>query len=258
MNRDTVRQIAVWVGLVATLVVNALANALPINNRLTGDIANQYKGQNYWLPAGYVFAIWGLIYLGLLAYAVYQTLPAQRENPRLRLIGWPFVISCAANIIWLLLFHFNQFALSMVAMLALLVALVIIYLVLGRGQIQVPAGERWLVRLPFSIYLGWITVATVANAAHVLVHQGWTGQPLGPLPWLIIMFLIALVLAGLMMVTRRDLPYLLVLLWAFIGIAVNYTQVTGVLISAIVAAVAVGVMAVLTAARSLWEGKVYA
>jgi hypothetical protein len=258
MDRDTVRQIAVWVGVVATIVVNALANALPINNQATGDIANQFKGQNYWLPAGYVFAIWGLIYLGLMAYAVYQSLPSQRENPRLRLIGWPFVVSCVANIVWLLLFHYNQFVLSMVAMVVILAALIVIYLSLGIGRSAVTPGERWTVRLTFSIYLGWITVATVANAAHVLVSLGWTGGFLGSLPWLILMFLVALALAAAMAVQRRDLAYQLVLLWAFIGIAVNYSNVTGVVISAVLAAVAVGVIAVLTGGRALWQGKTYA
>ncbi len=256
MNRDAIRQIAVWVGVIATIVVNGLANALPINNQMTGDIANQYKGQNLWLPAGYVFSIWGLIYVGLIAYAIYQSLPRQRENPRLRRIGWPFVISCAANIIWLLFFHYNQFPLSMVAMLVLLAALIAIYSLLGRNE-NVSTGERWAVRLPFSIYLGWITVATVANAAHVFVNAGWKGEPFGALAWLIIMYLVALALAALVALTRRDVAYLLVLVWAFIGIAVNYSSMTGVLISSIIASLLVAVLAVLIAARSLWQGKTY-
>ncbi len=260
MNRDTqdtIRQIAVWIAAVATIVVNALANALPINNQQTGDIANQFKGQNLWLPAGYVFAIWGLIYIGFLAYAVYQSLPSQRENPRLRAIGWPFVVSCAANIIWLLFFHYNQFPLSMVAMLVLLVALIGIYLLLRSGDPAISKGERWAVRLPFSIYLGWITVATVANAAHVLVAGGWTGQPLPALVWLIIMYVVALALAALMAFTRRDAAYLLVLAWAFIGIAVNYSAMIGVLIFSALAALAVLALTALVAARSAWQGKAY-
>jgi hypothetical protein len=265
MNRDTqdtIRQIAVWVATIATIVVNALANALPINNQLTGDIANQYKGTNLWLPAGYVFSIWGLIYVGLLAYSVYQSLPAQRENPRLRAIGWPYVIACAANIIWLLLFHYNQFGLSMLAMLALLAALIVVYLRLRRDtsseETGVSRGERWAVWTPFSIYLGWITVATVANAAHVLVDAGWTGEPLPALLWLIVMYVVALALATLMALTQRDVAYLLVLVWAFAGIAVNYSNMTGVLISSIAATLLVAALAVLVGARLLWQGKAYA
>jgi benzodiazapine receptor len=193
----------------------------------------------------------------LIAFAVYQTLPAQTENPRLRRIGWPFVVSCAANAIWLLLFHYNKFVLSMVAMVVLLASLISIYLLLGRSRNDLSAGERWAVRVPFSIYLGWITVATVANAAHVFVSEGWTGQPLGALPWLIIMYLVALVIAVLMASTRRDIAYLLVLLWAFIGIGVNYSAMAGVLISSIIASLAVAAVTVLIAARSMWQGRAY-
>ena len=257
MNRDTTRQIAVWIALIATIIVNGLSNGLPINNQTAADIANQYKGVNLWLPAGYVFSIWGLIYIGLLAYAIFQSLPSQRENPRLRRIGWPFVISCAANIIWLLLFHYNRFPLSMVAMLVLLAALIAIYVRLGRNKTNIPAGERWAVHVPFSIYLGWTTVATVANASHVLVDAGWNGEPLSALVWLIIMYVVAFGLAALVALTRRDIAYLLVLVWAFAGIAVNYSDMAAVVISSIAAALIVAVLALLIAARSLWRGKTY-
>jgi hypothetical protein len=257
-TRDTIRQIAVWVAAIATIVVNALANALPINNQPTGDIANQFKGVNFWLPAGYVFAIWGLIYVGFIAYAIFQSLPAQRANTRLRAIGWPFVVSCAANIIWLLLFHYNQFALSMVAMLVLLGALIMIYRKLRAGGAPVSRGERWMVWLLFSIYLGWITVATVANAAHVLVSAGWLGGPLPLVLWLVIMYIVALAIGALMAITQRDVPYLLVLVWAFIGIGVNYSNITAVVVSSAAAALAALVLAVLAGARTMWQGKAYA
>jgi hypothetical protein len=267
MNGDTVRQIAVWVAAIATIVVNALANALPINNQLTGDIANQFKGQNLWLPAGYVFAIWGLIYVGFIAYAIFQSLPAQKQNPRLRRIGWVFVVSCIANIVWLLLFHYNQFALSMIAMAILLLALIVIYMTLragaprgGESTVKWPVSraERLAVWLPFSIYLGWITVATVANAAHVLVADGWTGQPLPALLWLIIMYAVAVLIATLVAFSQRDVAFLAVLVWAFVGIAINYSNLTGVLIASIVAALIVAALAILVAARGAWKGKTYA
>lgn len=271
MNRDTIRQLAVWVAVILMIVVNGLAGSTTaLNRQLTGDVANRYLGRNLWLPAGYVFAIWGLIYVGIIAYAIYQSLPAQRENPRLRAIGWPFVVSCAANIIWLFFFQYSSnpdpngspngglLIASVVAMLVLLVALIVIYLQLRRGNPAVSKAERWTVRLPFSIYLGWITVATVANVSHALVALGWTGQPLPALLWLIIMFAVALAVAALMAFTRRDVAYLLVLVWAFVGIAVNYRDMTGVLISAIVAALAVAALTILVAARGAWRGKTYA
>ena len=272
-NRDILRQIAVWIAAVATILVNGLANALPINNQQTGDIANQYKGQNLWLPAGYVFAIWGLIYVGFIAYAIFQSLPSQRENPRLRRIGWIFVVSCLANIIWLLFFHYNQFAASMVAMAVLLVCLIAIYLALRAGQPRanefpsataapaagwpVSRGERWAVWAPFSIYLGWITVATIANAAHLLVSNGWVGGPLPAAVWLLIMYVVAIALASVVTVTQRDALFLLVLVWAFVGIALNYANLTLVLVFSLLAALIVLILAILAAARGIWPSKAY-
>ncbi len=103
MNNDRVRQILVVVAVLAMIAVNIMANALPINGQATGEISDRFDV--YFVPAGYVFSIWGLIYLGLLAYAVYQVLPAQAENPSLRNIGFLFVLSCVANIAWIFLWH---------------------------------------------------------------------------------------------------------------------------------------------------------
>lgn len=280
---DTIRQIAVWVAMVVTIIVNGLAgSSATLNGQVTGDVANRYGPAslrppqvnpdlvNLWLPAGYVFSIWGLIYIGLIAYAVFQSLPSQRTNPRLRAIGWPFVVSCVANILWLFFFQYSSnpdpavspntalLILSVIAMLVLLAALVWIYLALRAGNPSISRAEKWAVRLPFSIYLGWITVATVANISHVLVASGWTGQPLSAIVWLIVMFVVAVGLAGLMAITRRDVAYLLVLVWAFVGIAVNYSVMTAVLISAALAALVVLGLAVLVAARGAWQGKAYA
>lgn len=269
-TRDTIRQIAVWIAAVATIVVNGLAGgSTALNGQLTGDVANRYLGRNLWLPAGYVFSIWGLIYLGVFAYAIYQSLPSNRANPRLRAIGWPFVISCVANIAWLFFFQYSSnpdpngspdsalLIASVLAMLTLLAALITIYLRLRAGNPAAPRGERWAVWLLFSVYLGWITVATVANVSHVLVASGWTGQPLPSLVWLILMYLVALALAALMARTRRDVAYLLVLIWAFVGIAVQYSALTGVLITSALAALAVLALAALVAARRAWQGKAY-
>lgn len=271
MNRDTVRQIVVWIAIVVTIAFNGLAGgSTALNGQLTGDVANRYLGQNLWLPAGYVFSIWGLIYIGFIAYGIYQSLPSQRENPRLRAIAWPFVVSCVANILWLIFFQYSSnpdpaiapntglLIASVLAMLTLLVALIVIYLQLRPANVQVPRAERWAVRLVFSIYLGWITVATIANVSHVLVASGWTGSPLPAVLWLIIMYAVALVVAALMAFTQRDVAYLLVLVWAFVGIAVNYSNLTGVLIASIAAALIVAVLAILAAVRGAWPSKAYA
>lgn len=223
MNKDQLRQIAVIVFIAAMIVMNILANALPLNGQNTGEISDQF--QVYFVPAGYVFSIWFIIYVGLIAYAVYQALPAQRENPRLRAIGWPVVFSSLANIAWLFFWHYNLFVLTMIAMLLLLSLLVVVYLRLGIGKQVVSRGMKWAVHIPFSVYLGWISVATIANASDLLYYLGWNGAPLTPEIWAVIMLAAALIITTLMLLTRRDIAYALVIVWAAIGIAVKQVGV---------------------------------
>ncbi|MCJ7530439.1 MAG: tryptophan-rich sensory protein [Anaerolineales bacterium] len=221
MNRDTFRQVINLLAVVATIVVNGLANALPLNGQLTGEISDQFKV--YFVPAGYVFSIWGLIYVGLIAFGVYQMLPSQRENPRLRRIGYLFALSCLANIVWLFLWHYEFFIYTITIMVALLGLLIAIYLRLEIGRAQVPVKEKWLVDLPFSIYLGWITVATIANASDVLDYLKWSGWGIRPEVWAVIMLIAGVGIALAMSLTRGDIAYQLVIVWAFVGIAVKQT-----------------------------------
>ena len=220
MKRDTLRQIITVIGVVATIAINALANIVPFNGQQTGAISDRFA--IYFVPAGYVFSIWGLIYLGLIAFAVYQALPAQRENPRLRRIGGLFALASVANIVWIFLWHYEVFPATLAVMLVLLGSLIAIYLRLGTGRSPVSRAETWMVRVPFSVYLGWITVATVANATQLLYFLGWNGGAIGPEAWTVIMLAVAVGLAWLMAITRRDVVYLLVLVWAFIGIATKH------------------------------------
>lgn len=219
MNKDIIRQAAVIVAAVATLVINGLANALPLNGQTTGAISDSFDV--FFVPAGYVFSIWGVIYIGIIAYAVYQALPAQRENPRLRRIAWPFILASVANSAWIFFWHYELFALSLVAMLLLLGSLIHIYLRLGIGRSAAPTAEKWLVRLPFSIYLGWITVATIANVTILLDYLNWSGWGISPPVWTVIMLAVGVIVGLLMMGTRGDIAYVLVLVWAFIGIAIK-------------------------------------
>jgi benzodiazapine receptor len=220
MRKDIFRKLVVLLAVVATIVLNGLANALPLNGQMTGEISDRF--QVYFVPAGYVFSIWGLIYLALGAYAVYQALPAQRENPRLRRVGYLFVFSCLANIAWLFLWHYERFVWTVIAMLGLLLSLIAIYLRLGIGRTQVPPAERWLVHVPFSIYLGWITVATVANVTSLLDYVNWGGWGIQPAVWAVIMLVVGAAIASAVGLTRGDVAYMLVIVWAFVGIAVKH------------------------------------
>ena len=226
--KDTLRQISVILTILATISVNGLANALPINGQNTGEISDRFEV--YFVPAGYVFSIWGLIYLGLIAFAIFQALPSQRDNPRLRAAGWWVSLGGLANIAWIFLWHYEQFPLTLVAMLVLLATLIVTYLRLEIGRSAVSAAERWAVRLPFSIYLGWITVATVANVTSLLDFLQWDGFGIAPEIWMAIVLAAVLVIAALMNFTRRDVAYAAVILWALAGISVKHAAVPAVAI----------------------------
>ena len=212
------RQITNIFALGAVLTINALANILPINGVTTGEVSDLFP--SLFTPAGYVFSIWGLIYLLLVVFVVYQALPSQKDNPRLERLGYWFAISCAFNFTWLLAWHYGAIGLSQLLMLGLLGSLITCYSRLGIGKQEVSRTEALAVRLPFSVYLGWITVATVANTSITLLNYGVTGGWLAPF-WAVIAVAAAVGVGYLMLKNRADVAFNLVLVWAFIGIAVN-------------------------------------
>lgn len=210
-------QILVLVSVLATLFINGLASYLPLNGMTPGEISDQFEV--YFVPAGYVFSIWGVIYLGLIAFGIYQILPSQTDAEGLGGIRWLFIGTSIANILWLFLWHYAQFVWSIFVMLALLVLLILIYERLWQGRAMASKTERWVLHLPFQIYLGWITVATIANATAVLDFIGWSGWGISDALWAVVMLGIATLIGGMVIVRRRDPAYGLVLVWAFVGIA---------------------------------------
>lgn len=229
---ERAKSVVVIVALVATLVVNALASLLPLAGRSTGEISDLYPV--LFTPAGYVFSIWSLIYLGLIAFAVYQALPRQRNNPRLARIRWPFVLSCVFNIAWLFAWHYLLISLSIFLMLGLLGSLITIYERLGTGQVAVRRTEFWLARVAFSLYLGWITVATVANASVVFYDLGWRE---GEQAWTVVAIALATGIAATVMARRHDVVFVLVPVWALVGIAVANWGIPLVVNAALLAAI---------------------
>ncbi|MEN6570227.1 MAG: TspO/MBR family protein [Anaerolineaceae bacterium] len=246
MNKDAFRQIMVILATVVMITINALANILPFNGLTTGAVSDSFKV--FFVPAGYVFAIWGLIYLLLIGYTIYQALPAHREDATLRRIGWWYVLSAVVNSAWIFLWHYQQFPFTLVMMLVLLVSLIVIVLNLKPLDASGSTGEKLLLRLPFSVYLGWITVATIANVTDVLDFYHRNGFGIQPQTWVAIMLAVALVVAFLMMIARRDWAFLAVLVWAFIGIAVKFPSEAVVVLSSWVAAGISGVFLLV----SLW------
>jgi len=219
MSKDSLRQLVNILSVGLALAVNILASALPLNGQNTGEISDRF--QVYFVPAGYVFAIWGLIYIGWITFAIYQARPSQKENPRLRKLGYAFALSGVFNAAWLFCWHYNRFGLSVLVMLALLALLIVSYLRLDVGRTTVSAAEKWCLDIPFSVYLGWITVATVANVTDYLYFIKWDGFGIAPQVWAVIMLVVASLLGALITVLRRDSAFVFVLAWSFVGIAVK-------------------------------------
>jgi len=204
---------------VVMLIANGLATGLPLGGRTTGEISDSFPV--LFTPAGYVFSIWGIIYIGLIGFSIYQALPSQRNNPRLKKIGGWYILSNIFNTIWIFLWQYGYFTLTIFAMLGLLVSLIVIFLKLGISKKPLNQSENWLVNIPFSIYLGWISVATIANFSVALFNLGWSGGPISQEVWAVILISIGSLLGVIMALKEHQAAYAFVLVWAFLGISVK-------------------------------------
>ncbi len=219
MNKRLTLAILNIVTLIATITVNALANLLPINGQTTGGISDKFDV--LFTPAGYVFSIWGVIYLGLIAFVIYQILPAQRNSDLIDKVGIYFILSNLANVGWIFAWHYEIFFLSLVLMLTILYSLLKIYLNLDIDLVKVSSGARLSVFLPFSLYTGWISIATIANVTIFLESIGWNGFGLPDVFWFVIVMVTGIVVLSQVLAQRHDLVYGAVFIWAFTGIAVK-------------------------------------
>jgi hypothetical protein len=204
------------------ITANTLANTLPINGFTTGELSDMYP--NLFVPAGVTFSIWGLIYLLLLIFVVTQTVAAFSEKASKYLLSplasWAFALTCVLNSLWIITWHYQMVFLSVVVMLLFLATL--IYLVKRMDSERIENfWSRFAVKLPFSIYLGWISVATIANITALLVHWNWNGFGIPENIWTIIMIGAGTFLAATMMLKRADIFYALVVIWAFYGIIIK-------------------------------------
>ncbi len=220
MNRDILRQVSVILITIITLAVNGAATSLPLNNVTTQQLSDSYLVR--FVPAGYVFAVWGIIYIGFTMFSIWQALPANRENPRLRAIGWWYVVGSVANALWLVFWHYYMVEVTIVMMLTLLATLIYTVVVLNKQKASTLA-ESICVDLPFHIYIGWISVATVVNVTVLLNKLGFTDDALGLL-WAPILTFVAAALAVSQRWLRRDTAYGMVIAWALYGVGVKQTQ----------------------------------
>jgi benzodiazapine receptor len=208
---------------ILTVIVNSIAGSTTlIGGRDTATVSN--NNPTLITPAGYVFSIWGVIYILLGVFVVYQALPRERSSDYHKEIGWLFALSSLINIAWIFVWQFESLILSVVLIFALLFTLIAIYLRLNIGRSKVKNSERLAVHLSFSVYLGWITIASIADVAVTLTAYKWDGFGISPETWAIIVVAVALVITLLMLGLRRDIAYALVVIWALVGIDVNHSN----------------------------------
>ncbi|WP_017299725.1 TspO/MBR family protein [Nodosilinea nodulosa] len=231
----------------AAVVFNTLFNRFPPSGQNVGEIANTVLDGVLITPANYAFAIWGLIYLGLFAYAVYQFHPERRREGQIQRVNGLLIFACVVQTLWILLFTGQWFGWSVVAMGALLLALIGIYTTLNIGRERVSRQRRWLAHIPFSLYLGWISVATSVNVASALYASGWGGGGILSVTWTVAMLAVAALLAAVVIYQRRDVAFTLVFVWALVAIAVRQSSIPALRWTALAVA---GVLLVSLAAAS--------
>jgi hypothetical protein len=244
-----------WVNILAfalTVLVNGLAGSTTIlGGKFTAEISD--ANPTLITPAGYVFSIWGIIYVLLGVFAVFQALPDPEKDAIQRRIGWFFALSSVLNIAWLFLWQFEYLSLSVVLMFLLLASLIAIYLRLNVGKSAASLREKLAVHLPFSVYLGWITIASIANVAVTLVSVTWDGFGISPETWATLVVIVALLITLAVVVTRVDVAYGLVVIWALVGIAAEQSGNQNIVLiteaSAVIVAVSVGAMILVTRLR---------
>lgn len=229
-RKNLIVKILVIIAYFAMIGVNYLANALPIGGVNTGEASDMYP--NLFTPAGVTFSIWGLIYTLLLGYTIYQFgfLQKKRDEKKeeeLCKINRYFLLSSVANISWIFAWHYGIIWLSLLIMFVLLFSLIKIADVINLKGRNYNLKERFFIRLPFSIYFGWITVATVANISVFLVSLNWNGFGISEVIWTIIVLLVAAAIGLIRAFKDSNICYALVLVWAYSGILYKHYSVGG-------------------------------
>ncbi|NEQ49527.1 MAG: tryptophan-rich sensory protein [Leptolyngbya sp. SIO3F4] len=245
--------IATWIAILGTLVVNTLSNIFPIDGNTVADLANGPLGGVLITPANYAFIIWGVIYVGLIVYAWYQSRPKHRAQLLIRRINWCLIVACIAQMAWIYLFTLQFYWLSVVAMVVILLSLIAAYSELADGQHHPDLRRKQRVNGPISIYLAWISVATVVNVASAFYATGMTELGLSGVIWTAVMIIVANVIAALAILQRRDLPFSLVFIWADIAIAQRHQDMPLIWVPALVMVVALmGLLVLRRYPRKSW------
>jgi hypothetical protein len=239
-------QIGNLVAVIVMVVVNIYDTVFPFNGISTEQLSNDIP--NYFVPAGLIFSIWGVIYVLQFVWGFYQVSSKRRDAAYLDQIGLFSIITNAGNCAWILVWQAQQVAVALVIILVMLVSLMAMYIKLGIGlkTTTVSRTEWACVHLPTSVYFGWISVATVANITAELVKAGVSPTGTAAVTWAVIILIVVGLLAGLMLLLRRDLFFTLVVAWALLGIWMKQATASTLLVptSQVVATAAIVVLLV--------------
>ena len=235
----------------AVIVVNAAANILPINGVGTGELSARYP--TGFTPAGWVFSIWGLIYTGLIVFSIYALRTDPIRFARVSRIVPAYLASCAGNVAWIFMWHYERLFWSFMCMLAIVGSLVAIYVRLSAEQ-PISRAERVCVDLPFSLYLGWITTATLANLAAWFFDLNVYPFNLAMDEWAILTVVTATAIYTAVGVRTGDALYTAVFAWASLGIVLQTLEIEHPVRLAAAAGCAIAVVVTLV---SLVQGRRY-
>ncbi|MDD4530958.1 MAG: tryptophan-rich sensory protein [Candidatus Gracilibacteria bacterium] len=222
-NKNTFIKSMVLISYLLMIVVNALANILPINNLTTGEVSDSFP--NLFAPTGLTFSIWGVIYLLLGIYSFYQLFSKKINSKLSNQINTLFIISSFVNSAWIFAWHYKLIWLTVLLMLVLLASLIKIANIFNKEKLNFT--EKLICKIPFGIYFGWITIATIANITGFLVSIGWNAFGLSETFWMILILLIGVMIASWRMFKDSNLAYGLVPVWAYYGIWLKHTMSTG-------------------------------
>ncbi|MFN5439192.1 MAG: hypothetical protein ACK5AB_04680 [Bacteroidota bacterium] len=211
-------------GLSLVIAVNALANILPINGLNTGQISGFYP--NYFVPAGFTFSIWGIIYIMLIGFVVFSIAisfgAADTASAKIMdQISLPFQVTCLLNAGWIVAWHYLQLGFSLIIMVGLLVFLAKIFIRIRKLEKPSRVSYGFWLEQPFIVYLAWISVATIANVTALLVGIGWQGGLVHPTIWSTAMIFVGYILGNYFILKFKKHGYAFVLCWAFFGIYSN-------------------------------------
>lgn len=208
------------------IAINALSNFYPPAGKNIGEVSNTTFANVLITPAGYAFAIWGLIYVGLIAFSIYQALPAQRHQRAIAHVAWAVIGACLLQILWVYAFLTARFWLSVVLMLGILACLMSAYV--QTRTVRPRRSVRWLLQAPISLYFGWITVAAVVNVSSALLVSlpaVWSTVFTGSVWLTAMMMVISAGLAAAVALKYEDAAYPAVAVWALSAIAVRQSGV---------------------------------